>query len=76
LGAVKILVEIGTDINSIDFENTTPLFIACQNGHYEVVEFLLKHGADRNITFRWTTLPQSVARKNGHKKIVDILNFY
>ena len=31
-------------------DGTTPLFMACQNGHIDVVNILLANGADVNLT--------------------------
>ncbi|KAF2114476.1 ankyrin repeat-containing domain protein [Lophiotrema nucula] len=44
------LVEIGADVNTRDDHGRTPLFLACTEGHLEVVRSLLSHGADPNIS--------------------------
>ena len=52
LGNVEImneLIKIGTDINQLNSEGKSPLHIACENRHIEIVEKLLENGADPNL---------------------------
>ena len=46
LDMVQLLLKSKANINSLSTEDESPLIIAAQFGHWEVVEFLLKHGAD------------------------------
>ena len=39
--------KVAVDVQ--DHAGWTPLHEACNNGHVDVVEFLLKHGADPNV---------------------------
>ena len=41
-----MLVEQGADIDKARNDGATPLFIASQNGHVDVVSVLLEQGAD------------------------------
>ena len=43
-----VLVEKAA-VDAQDHAGWTPLHEACNNGHIEVVEFLLKNGADPNV---------------------------
>lgn len=45
LDAVIFLVENGADIETISFNNTTPVMFAFQNGHIDIVKYLLGKGA-------------------------------
>lgn len=38
----------GANIDSTDASGCTPLFYACQRGHKEVVEVLVKKGANKD----------------------------
>eukprot|EP01052_Picozoa_sp_SAG31_P009424 SAG31_NODE_494_length_14867_cov_2.833762_10_plen_1034_part_00 len=49
----------GLDIDAVDEENQTPLYIAATKGHLRIVDAMLKAGADPNIGCgygRWTCL--------------------
>ena len=51
----------------------TLLFKACENGHKEVVLFLLDKGADGRIHSVTKYSPLYIAAYNGRKDIVDVL---
>ena len=52
----------------------TPLFIAAQRGHLEVVRLLVESGAnkDQGLTDVGTT-PLFIAAQNGHREVVRFL---
>jgi len=41
-------VEHGANGNKEDTDGWIPLFIACQNGHIEIVKYLVQYKADIN----------------------------
>ena len=48
LAVVKLLVELGEDVNAADNYGITPLMVASNLGDLEVVKFLVEKGADLN----------------------------
>ena len=48
LGVVRLLREMGADLNKADDDGATPLFVAAQNGRHEVARLLVEMGADLN----------------------------
>ena len=60
LGNVTVmneLIKIGIDINQLNSEGKSPMHIACENRHIEIVEKLLENGADPNL--KCTTIAKS-----------------
>ena len=46
---VKVLVENHAEINARNNEGYTPLHLAAQNGHGDIVKFVIENGAIVNI---------------------------
>lgn len=72
LEAVKFLadkVAIDIPLNT----NASPLYVACQNGHRQVVEVLLKAGANPNLETEDKATPLFIAAQMGHGAIVKML---
>ena len=59
-----------------DSDGRTPLFIACQEGHFEIVKWLHAHGAAMDVTRpnNKGSTPMSYACGNGHFEIVQWLH--
>jgi poly(3-hydroxybutyrate) depolymerase len=70
------LVE-GVDVNAKFKDGWTPLHMAAEGGHREIVDLLIAKGADINATagagdgVGWTPLHE--AAEEGHKKVVELL---
>ena len=70
------LVE-GVDVNAKFKDGWTPLHMASEGGHREIVDLLIAKGADINATagagdgVGWTPLHE--AAEGGHKKVVELL---
>ncbi len=41
-------MENGANINEETINDLTPLFIACENGHENIIKYLVEHGANIN----------------------------
>jgi len=46
IGAVKLLLAAGADVNAMTRSEWTALYVAALNGHADIVEILLSQGAD------------------------------
>ena len=80
LNLVKFLLNINTSADTANdsvvhgTENgTTPLFVASEEGHTEVVSLLLKANADPNIQTEKGASPLFIASQEGHTEIVSLL---
>eukprot|EP00026_Physarum_polycephalum_P006086 Phypoly_transcript_06127.p1 GENE.Phypoly_transcript_06127~~Phypoly_transcript_06127.p1 ORF type:complete len:593 (+),score=95.33 Phypoly_transcript_06127:77-1780(+) len=58
LQKLQHLVEVkNIDINTADYDGRTALHLASEEGHLEVVKYLLGKGANINCEDRWGTVP-------------------
>lgn len=58
LDKVRVLVEgKGYDPNGSDYDGRTPIHLASEEGHFEVVKYLVSRGANINCEDRWGTSP-------------------
>jgi ankyrin repeat protein len=62
---LSVLMEHGADINSVDKDGNTPLFVAASHGDLEVVRILAKHGADISAVNKDGNTPLFVAASYG-----------
>ncbi|KAJ6449284.1 hypothetical protein C8R45DRAFT_1131134 [Mycena sanguinolenta] len=71
--AVSCTFEKGADVNS----DGAPLSEAANNGHLDIVRFLVRKGADvRKKYFRRQRTPLEVALEKGHTEVVSFLCTY
>ena len=71
--AVKEFLAAGTDVNTKDGWEWTPLHNAAWWGHKEMGELLLANGAGVNAKNNVGWTPLHMAAINGHKEIVELL---
>ncbi|XP_052085420.1 uncharacterized protein LOC127723035 isoform X2 [Mytilus californianus] len=64
------------DINKCRETGASPLYIACQEGHTEVVQMLIKSNADINKCRETGTSPLHIACEEGHTEVVQMLINY
>ena len=78
----ELLKQPGIDINQAKNDGGTPLYIACQNGHVEVVNALLRFrsaegqsrdGIDVNQATKIGRTPLFIACQKGHWDVVQML---
>ncbi|KAL4820606.1 ankyrin repeat-containing domain protein [Aspergillus spinulosporus] len=74
-GAVKYLFEIGygCNINWPDHMDSTPLLLAAERGHLDIVSFLLERGAQTDHTDSEGRTALFWASKGGHVSVVRVL---
>ena len=70
--SVELLLKKPADPNISDLKKQTPLFIACQNGHTDIVKALIGV-ANPNISDLKKQTPLFIACLNGHTDIVKAL---
>ena len=51
----------------------TPLFVAAERGHLQVIRLLLEANADKDKTFQDGATPLFIAAQNGHLEVVRLL---
>ena len=76
-GHYDILVDLlryGATIDARDWDGTTPLFMASQEGREVCVAALLDAGADTELARRGDgERPLGVAARKGHQEVVELL---
>lgn len=74
-GIVELLLQYGADVNLVNKDGRTALFMASDKGHAAIVELLLKSGANPNYIDKWekTALTLCVyGRQNCHPDVVGV----
>ena len=70
--AITILAAAGADINVMDPENGTPLFLATFAENLQAVNALIASGADVNLAHEKKMAPLALAASNGNVQLVNI----
>ena len=70
---VKLLYSHGVDIHQADKKGETPLYVACQNRHLELVKLLISYGADIHQTKNDGTTPLQTAERGNKTEVVEFL---
>jgi ankyrin repeat protein len=71
--AVKEHIQNGADINRIDSNSKTPLFLSTEMGHLDIVRYLVSKGAKLNTIDPIGITVLHVAASAGHIDIVKLL---
>jgi ankyrin repeat protein len=71
---VNLLLEHEANINARNERQLTPLYLASQNGRFEVVQFLLQHGANPDLPSGGGKTPFRTALANGHRDVAQLLS--
>jgi HEAT repeat protein len=69
----KFLIFKRMDVNAVDKDGCTPLYIASANGHKDIAELLVAKGADVMAVNNNGWSPLHIASANGHKDIAELL---
>lgn len=70
---LRVLVEKGANVNSVDYLENTPLHLAAERGMQEAVTLLLENGAYADAINIMGTTPIMAAAQRGHDNIASQL---
>lgn len=70
---VKLLLELGADVDARDTSGRTPLILACQYSRVSVVKVLIAHGAEINAKDQVGITPLIKVSSVGNRGLVDFL---
>ena len=71
---IRRLLDVAPPIDQVDVAHVTPVFLASQAGHAEIVTMLVAHNADVSIRRREdSATPLMVACWEGHRQVVETL---
>ena len=71
---IRLLLEMGIDLNDCEFFNIPPLIRAALYGKSKALQALIEGGADKNIKDKQGRTALELAQKYNHPKIVEILS--
>ena len=70
---VRLLAELGANVETPDNDGATPAYIAAQKGHVEVVRVLAELGANVETPANNGATPAFIAAQHGHVDVVRLL---
>jgi uncharacterized protein len=70
---IRVLGELGADVNTPNKKGCTPVFGAAQEGHVEAIRVLCDLGADINTPGKDGVTPVLAAAALGYGKVVKLL---
>ncbi|ESO00791.1 hypothetical protein HELRODRAFT_175272 [Helobdella robusta] len=76
---VKLLLQEKADVNAqsnCHDDNFTPLYMAAQIGHQEIVTLLLVHGADPTLATKNGSTARDVSQQQGYTVVSELLDEY
>lgn len=76
INGLRLLVEsMGElmNLNCVDYDGRVPLHVACREGHFEIVEYLLLHGASIHVRDKSGHTPLFDAVVEKRAEVVNIL---
>ena len=74
ISTAEVLLSDGADINAMDTDGTSPLYLACETGESEIAEFLLSRGAKPDADdLHLRKFPIHIAAVNDNSELVELL---
>ena len=73
---MKLLMKSTDNPNAPDNNGVTPIFVAAQNNHIEIVKILMKATDNPNAAMNNGSTPMSIATQKNHQEIVQLLENY
>lgn len=74
LEMVRLLVDLGCDVNKQEGGRNPPIFWAAYYGHAEIAKLLLENGADGNQSCEDCRSALEVATEKGDRQMIEILS--
>ena len=70
---MQILLSANADVNAVDEDGETALYLAAEAGDSDIVKLLLDAGADVNIRNEDGETALVIARKENQQRVVQVL---
>ena len=74
LSQVALMLQVGADVNAVDYDKRSCLHLASSVGNLKLVEYLLSHDANINAVDRWGGTPLRDAVREGHRSVALLLH--
>ena len=73
INAMKHLIQFGAEVNMVNANGETPLFLGCKGNHLDVVGVLLNYTANVNTETNQKETPLTASIANGNLSTVNLL---